>query len=75
MNEVIDELPMTLQEAADFLNLSRWTLYHKTSLGEISFYKPGGRKLVFFKSDLMAYLRQNRSTATFELARKASGGR
>ena len=47
-------------KAAEYLGLSRSTLYGMTSRGEITFFKPNGKKIFFNKSDLDTYLTRNR---------------
>jgi excisionase family DNA binding protein len=47
-------------KAAEYLGLSRSTLYGMTSRGEIAHFKPNGKKISFLKSDLDAYLTRNR---------------
>src|SRR5690606_3902061 len=51
------KLFLTLPEAADFLSLSKSTLYRMTSQKEIPHLKRGG-KILFNQSDLIAWLKQ-----------------
>lgn len=48
----INEKLLSAKEAADYLRITVGYLYKKTMKGEIRFYKPGGKKLYFLKSDL-----------------------
>ena len=66
----LEDRPLTIEEAAEFLTLSRWTLYHKVARGEIAVSRPG-RKLYFQRQDLVSYASQNRSPASFELQAQA----
>ena len=59
--------PMNLAEAATYLSVSKAHLYKLTSQSLIPHYKPNGKKIVFSKSDLDAYLFRNRSRTREEL--------
>ncbi|GAB2478717.1 helix-turn-helix domain-containing protein [Algoriphagus taiwanensis] len=56
--------PLTIEEASEFLNLTKATLYGKVSRREIPVMKRG-KKLYFSMSDLIAYLDKGR-VKTFE---------
>lgn len=43
--------------AAEYLGISRSTLYKKTSRAELPCHRPGGKILHFFRSELDAYIR------------------
>jgi len=43
--------------AAEFLKMSRWTLYQLTRRNEIPCHRPIGKKLVFFRSELEKFIR------------------
>ena len=51
---------LTLEEAAELLRICKSTLYKKTSLREIPFYKPGGKLILFLRADLERFLETNR---------------
>lgn len=51
---------LNFKEAARFLKLAESTLYKKTSLRKIPFCKPGGKLILFLKTDLEEYLTKNR---------------
>jgi len=51
---------LNLDEAAAYLKLCKSTLYKKTSLRELPFYKPGGKLILFLKVDLEEYLAKHR---------------
>jgi excisionase family DNA binding protein len=54
------EKPMTVYEAARFLNKEVQTIYGLTSKRKIPFHK-NGRELSFFKSELVEWLKTSRS--------------
>jgi len=58
---------LTFKEAAAFLMISKSTLYKKTSLREIPYCKPGGKLILFQKTDLEDYLSQNRIETKTEI--------
>lgn len=66
-----EEKPLSLPEAADFLGISRSTLYKFTSSGEIAHFKPSGKKIFFEKSDLLAWLHRNRRSSEAEIEQQA----
>ena len=63
--------PLSLSEAAKYLNISKSTLYKKTCSQLISFYKPTGKNIYFLKSDLNKYLLRNKRVGEQELEQKA----
>lgn len=64
--------PMSVDEAARYLNLSKAFLYKLTSENRIAFFRPNGKKIFFLKSDLDAFLLRNRSACREELQEVAS---
>jgi len=62
--------PLTLEEAAKYLNISKSRLYTLTSRAEIPFYKPTGKRCYFLKSDLDAFLLRNRVRTREEIRRE-----
>lgn len=61
-NNAIYEQPdklLTIQQAAEFLNLSVTTLYSKVSRGELPVMKRG-KRLYFSSDELMQYLKDGR---------------
>ena len=59
-----EELPITISEVANILNLSKATIYSKVSRNEIPFAKRGNR-LYFYKSEISKYLKEGKKK-TFE---------
>lgn len=53
-----EEKTMSVKEAADYLRLSKSRLYYLTSSKKIPFYKPAGGRILFFKSDLITWIKQ-----------------
>jgi excisionase family DNA binding protein len=47
---------LTLEEAAEYLGMSRSNLYKLTSREAIPFHKPGGKLIVFDKTELRNWL-------------------
>ena len=66
------EKPMTLDEAAAYLHVSKSHTYQLTSKGLIAHFKPAGKKIFFKKSDLDAYLLRNRRSSESELEQAAA---
>jgi len=61
---------LTVQEAADFLNLSVPTIYSKVSKGELPFMKRG-KRLHFSSTELMQYLKDGRNKTNAEIEAEA----
>ena len=58
---------LTLDEGAEYLNLSKSALYKMTSKKEISFYNPGGKKIYFKKSELENWILCSKSNSIKEI--------
>jgi len=65
-----EDKPINIQEAAKFLNLSVPTIYSKVSRNEIPYAKQG-KRLYFFKKDLLAYLKKGKSKSTSDIHHEA----
>jgi excisionase family DNA binding protein len=61
---------LTVQEAAEFLNLSVPTIYSKVSRGELPVMKRG-KKLHFSNTELMQYLKDGRKLTNSEIETEA----
>jgi excisionase family DNA binding protein len=59
--------PMTIEEAAKFLSLSKSHIYKLTSRGEIPHYKPTGKRIYFFRDDLIDFLKAGRVRTNTEI--------
>ncbi|MFL0685374.1 MAG: helix-turn-helix domain-containing protein [Algoriphagus aquaeductus] len=64
------EKPLSISEAADFLNLSVPTLYSKVSRGELPVMKRG-KRLYFSLPELADYLKAGRKKSNEEIAAEA----
>ena len=54
---------LTVEEASRFMDIARSSLYKMTSDRSIPFYRPNGKMIYFEKSDILAWIRQNRVVA------------
>lgn len=61
---------LTIDQAAEFLTLSKPTLYSKVSRRELPFMKRG-KRLYFSKDELMGYLKAGRRKTNAELVDEA----
>jgi excisionase family DNA binding protein len=59
---------LTIEQAADLLNLSVATVYGMVAARRIPFSKPTGAKLYFLHSELIAWLKSHRTATTSEQA-------
>ena len=64
--------PLTLKEAAEFLDFSRSYLYRLTSQGRIPCYKPEGKRVYFDRAELVNWLKRNRIRPQEEIAEEAA---
>lgn len=58
---------LTLEEAAEYLNLSKSALYKITSRKEIPFYNPGGKKIYFKRLDLDNWIIKGKAISDIEI--------
>lgn len=58
---------LTLDETADYLNLSKSALYKMTSKKEIPFYNPGGKKIYFKKTEIESWVFSKKSDSIEEI--------
>jgi|TARA_B110000971_G_scaffold218990_1_gene259016 excisionase family DNA binding protein len=61
---------LTVQEAAQFLNLTVPTIYSKVSKGELPVMKRS-KRLYFSNTELMAYLKEGRKKSNAEIEQEA----
>ena len=64
--------PLTLKEAAEFLDFSRSYLYRLTSHGRVPCYKPEGKRVYFDRAELVDWLKRNRNRTQEETEEKAA---
>ena len=57
----------SLEEAAEYLGVSKSTLYKHTAGGQIAFYKPNGKLITFSKDDLDKWVLKTRIPSNEEL--------
>jgi excisionase family DNA binding protein len=72
-NNPITEQPeqlLTIQEAAQFLNLTVPTIYSKVSKGELPVMKRS-KRLYFSSTELMEYLKEGRKKSNAEIEQEA----
>lgn len=62
---------LNAQEAADFLDLKKSTIYAKVHKGELPYMKQGN-KLYFCTNDLSTYLEQGKVSSFAEIEQKAN---
>lgn len=68
-----DYKPMTIDEAAAFLKISKGYLYKLTSGGKIPYHKPMGKRLFFKQEELETFIWRNRVQADYEVTDQANG--
>lgn len=61
---------LTIQQAAEFLNLTTQTIYGLVSARKIPFSKPTGSRLYFSRLSLIEWLKENRTTTVHEQAKQ-----
>ena len=64
--------PLTLNEAAEYLDISKSYLYKLTCTNRIPHYKPQGKRIYFDKSELDAWLLRNPVKTTTEIEQEAN---
>lgn len=74
------EKPLTFDEAARYLDVSKSHLYKLTSANKIPHYKPQGKRIYFAKCELDTWLLRNPVKTTADLEQEAddylvSGGK
>lgn len=57
---------LTLEEASLFMGISKSSLYKMTHKHELPFFRPNGKIIYFEKSELLKWMRQNRSMSEAE---------
>ncbi len=62
---------MKIEEASEFLGLSKSYIYKKTMTGEIPFYRPMGKIIYFERTALVDWIRSHPSRSNQELSTAA----
>lgn len=64
---VLEKEFLTLEEAADYLSLSKSAMYKMTSKREIPFYNPGGKKIYFKREELNNWIISGKVNSSLEV--------
>lgn len=72
MQSLKEESPLNVEEAAEFLGISTSHLYKLTSKGQIPHYKPFGKRLYFYQSDLNEIIKSGRVMTDEEIRQEAA---
>ena len=65
--------PFSVDEAAEYLDLSKQTVYIKTSKGELPVIKlPNSKRNYYMQQDLLDYLKNNRRKSNSEIKSEAA---
>ena len=57
----------TIEEAAEYLQVSLSAIYKLTSNNEIAYFKPGGKKIYFKKENLKEWIERSKVLSVFEI--------
>lgn len=68
MEQVQLKTMLNTDEACTFLGIQLSTLYKHTSAGNIAYYKPNGKLIMFNKKDLINWLEAHRIPSNDELS-------
>ena len=63
---------LTIEEAAEFLSVSKSYLYKQTSAQAIPHYKPTGKRCYFRRSELEAWILAGRISTKSEIVQRAN---
>lgn len=79
LNQVANVVPvsplkeiLTIEEAAEFLSVSKSYLYKQMSAQAIPHYKPTGKRCYFKRSELEAWILAGRISTKSEIAQRAN---
>jgi excisionase family DNA binding protein len=65
---ILNKEILTLEEAAEYLVLSKSCIYKMTSNKEVPHYIPGGKKIYFKKTELDRWILESRVTPVNEIS-------
>jgi excisionase family DNA binding protein len=68
---VTHEKPLNTREAAEYLGITKGSLYQLMYRHEVDYHKPGGKKAFFKVSDLDRYAYRNRVASRYSLEEEA----
>lgn len=71
MTSIATKQALTFDEAATFIGLSKSYLYKLTSTRRIPHYKPSGKLCYFDRTELEAWVKQNRVCTNEEIEQRA----
>jgi excisionase family DNA binding protein len=60
--EIMSDETMDIESAAAFLKLTKRRLYQLIRKNEIPCYRPGGRKIIFFREELKQFVIQKKES-------------
>lgn len=63
---------LTIDEVADYLQISKSAVYKMTSAKEITVYKPNGKNIFILRDDLKKWIRRNPVLSCDELEQEAN---
>ncbi len=63
---------MTVSELAEFLHITKAAVYQLTHAHKIPYYTPTGRKVLFKRSEMIAYAEQGRIASVEEITSRAA---
>jgi excisionase family DNA binding protein len=67
----MSERPLSVDDAVDFLRISKGHLYNLMYQNKIPYYKPEGKLAYFKQADLEEFVFRNRHDADYELSETA----
>lgn len=68
---MIEKKYLNVEESADYLGVSRSTIYSYTHNRIIPHYKPRGRRCYFLKDDLDSFIEKTRVSSQEEIEKEA----
>jgi len=72
MLQAVQPKPLTMREAAAFLDISLSHLYKLTSSGKIPHFKPSGKRVYFDQAELADWLKRNPVKTQEQLEQEAA---
>jgi excisionase family DNA binding protein len=72
---VTQKAMLNIEEASAYLGISVSTLYKHTSRGNIPFYKPNGKLILFKRDDLNTWIASKRILSNSELLNNNENGK
>ncbi|MFD0792060.1 helix-turn-helix domain-containing protein [Mucilaginibacter litoreus] len=63
---------LTIDEAADYMGISKSWLYKMTMSGELPTYRPGGKRIYLKRSDINQWMSSKRRSSASEIEQAAN---